>query len=569
MKNKNRHQDMTAVKWMYRVSKKHMTGVIAYGVLSVVLAFAGVLSALGTKNIVNGATYRDLTLLTEGAIILGVILGVQFIFKIVSRNIFERSKAKIELGLRAHIFKTVLKKDYNAVSAFHSGEILNRITSDVGVVTDGIMSLLPRLITLIVRLVVAVVIMASFDPLFTAVFVVGGAVLVGFSRLFKRYLKEIHKKSQESDGKVRSFMQESLGEVLVIKVFDAYKQIGAKADRLLGENYRVRIKRATMSIFASSGINLVFSAGHLFAIIWGGYRVYNGFIDIGEMSAILQLVNQIQGPLSSLSGFLPSFYATVASAERLMEFENLPDEKNSDKKIDDINDFYLKLDSIKINDVTFSYGREVVLENASCEIQKGDFVAITGISGIGKSTLFKLMMGVLAPQKGEITLCGEDYNVYASCETRRLFSYVPQGNLLFSGTLYENITFMSDSKTKEEIDTAIRLSCCDEFINEFEQGLDTVLGERGQGLSEGQAQRVAIARAILYDAPVILLDEATSALDEATEKRLIENLRELQNKTLLLITHKKAALSVCNKELKIIDGKIIIEKAGECNENQI
>ncbi len=567
MKNKNRHQDMAAVKWMYRVSKNRLGGVFVYGVLSVVLAFAGVLSAFGTKNIVNGATYHDLPLLTEGAIILGVILSVQFVFKIVSRNIFERTKARIELGLRSHIFKTVLRKDYCAVSAFHSGEILNRITSDVGVVTDGIMSLLPRLITLIVRLVVAVVIMAGFDPLFTAVFVAGGVVLIGFSRLFKGYLKDIHKQSQQADGKVRSFMQESLGEVLVIKVFNAYKQIGEKVDHLLSENYRIRIRRATVSIFANSGINLVFSAGHLFAIIWGGYRVYNGFIDIGEMSAILQLVNQIQGPLSSLSGFLPSLYATVASAERLMEFENLPDEKTSDEKIDGINDFYSKLESIRIDDVTFSYDRDAVLENASCEIKKGDFVAVTGISGIGKSTLFKLMLGVINPQQGEITLCGDGFNVAASSETRKLFSYVPQGNLLFSGTVYENITFMSDGKTKEEISRAIKLSCCDEFINEFEQGLDTVLGERGQGLSEGQAQRVAIARAILYDAPVILLDEATSALDEATEKKLIKNLRELEGKTMLLITHKKAALSVCSKELKIIDGKIIIEKAGESDEN--
>ncbi|MBQ8783838.1 MAG: ABC transporter ATP-binding protein [Clostridia bacterium] len=566
MKKRNRHQDMTAVKWMYRVSKNHLKGVFAYGVLSVVLAFAGVLSAFGTKSIVNGATYRDMAELTQGAIILGVILSVQFVFKIVSRNIFERSKTKIEMRLRAHIFETVLKKDYSEISAFHSGEILNRLISDVGVVTDGIMSLLPRLITLVVRLVLAVLIMLSFDPVFTLAFVAGGGLLVGFSRLFKKYLKEIHKKSQEADGKVRSFMQEAVSEVLVVKVFNAYDRICQKADELMGENYRVRIKRATISIFANSGVNLVFSAGHLFAIIWGGYRVYNGILDIGEMSAVLQLVNQIQGPLSALSGILPSFYATVASAERLMEFENLPDEICCGKKIDDINDFYNGLSSIKIKDVTFKYNRDLVFEGANCEIKKGDFVAVTGISGIGKSTLFKLMMGVLTPQSGEICLLGEKSRL-ADRETRRLFSYVPQGNLLLSGTVYENITFMNSGKTEEEIHRAIRLSCCDEFINEFEQGLDTLLGERGLGLSEGQAQRIAIARALLYDAPIILLDEATSALDEETEKRLIKNLRELENKTLMIITHKKAALSVCNKELKITDGKITIEETGDFYEN--
>lgn len=567
MKKKNRHQDKAAIRWMYRVSEKHLKGVILYGVLSAVLGFVGVLSAFGTKNIINGATCRDMPLLTNGAVILAVILSVQFVCKIISRNIFERTKAKIEISLKQHIFETVIKKDYSEISKFHTGDILNRLTSDVGVVTDGIMGIVPRLITLIVRLVVAVVIMLGFDPIFTVLFVVGGGLLIGFSRLFKRYLKEIHKKSQEKESAVRSFMQESLGEVLVIKVFSAYDRFCEKVNQLMGESYRVRIKRATVSIFAHSGANLVFSAGHLFAIIWGGYRVYKGFIDIGELSAILQLVNQIQGPISALSGVLPSFYATVASAERLMEFENLPDEISSGEKIDDINEFYNNLKSIDIKDITFRYDREAVLENASCEIEKGDFIAVTGISGIGKSTLFKLMMGVLNPEKGVVNFNCDGTERLADKETRKLFSYVPQGNLLFSGTIYENITFMNGNRSQEEINRAISLSCCDDFVNEFEIGLETVLGEHGHGLSEGQAQRIAIARAILYDSPVILLDEATSALDEVTEKRLIKNLRKLESKTVLIITHKKAALSVCNKELKIIDGRIILEKAGDYNEN--
>ncbi len=567
MKKQNRKNDMAAVKWMYRVSKKHLGSVMIYGVLSVVLAAVGVLSAFGTKNIVNGAVYGDFELFKRGAILLGIILSVQFVFKIISRNIFERTKAKIEINKRRHVFEKVLKKDYSFLSDFHSGEILNRITSDTGVVTDGVMNLLPKLVTLVVRLVIAVTIMINFDPMFTVVFVAGGLLIVAVSRLFRSYLKDIHKKSQETDGAVRSFMQESIGQILVIKVFNAYNNVLDKVSHLMGESYKVRIKRATLSIFANSGVNLVFSAGHLFAIIWGGYRVYKGYLNIGELSAILQLVNQIQGPLSSLSGILPSFYATVASAERLMELEELPSDFTVGEEVVDVEDLYNRLESIKLSSVSFRYNRDLVFDNAECEIKKGDFIAVTGISGIGKSTLFKLIMGVLTPQNGKITIEGDNLNRLADKETGKLFSYVPQGNLLLSGSIYENITFMNEGKSKQEIDRAIRLSCCDDFVSEFDQGLDTVLGERGSGLSEGQAQRIAIARAILYDAPIILLDEATSALDEVTETRLIENLKELKNKTLLIITHKKAALGVCNKEMRIIDGKIVLKNAGDFNED--
>ncbi len=568
MNNRNRQQDKVALKWMYRISKKHVKYVLVYTVLSFVLSVVGVMTAFGTKNIVNGAVSQDLSLLKNGALILIGILLVQLIFKISSRNIYERAKVKIEMKLKSHIFETVLKKDFSKISEFHSGEVLNRLTSDVNIVTDGIMNLVPRVVSLLTRVVVAVAIMVSFDWFFALVFVVGGLVLLILSRFFKNYLKSMHKKSQETDGKVRSFLQESVSEILVVKVFNAYRQVMDKASQLMSENYKVRIKRATVSIFANSSLTFVFSIGHLFAIVWGGYRVYQGVIDIGEMSAILQLVNQIQSPMASLSGILPSLYSTIASAERLMEFEALPDEFTSGEEISDVEKFYDSFESIRLNDVTFSYNRERVFENAFGEIKKGDFVAVTGISGIGKSTMFKMMMGVLTPNAGKISVVSKASQRLADKETRKLFSYVPQGNLLLSGTIYENITFMNDGKDTAEISEAIRISCCDEFISELPRGLDTVIGERGLGLSEGQAQRIAIARAILYGAPILLLDEATSALDEETEKRLIENLKELKDRTLMIITHKKAALGVCNKELKIVEGKIVIEELNGSYENQ-
>ncbi len=560
MKNRNKQQDMQAVKWLFRISKKHIKWVLIYSVLSCVLSVVGVLTAFGTKNIVNGAVDKNLELLKNGALILILILAVQVIVKILSRNIFERIKAKIEIKIKLQMFETVLKKDYSEVSAFHSGEVLNRLTSDVGVVTDAIVNLIPRILSLVARLITAVVVLTAFDPAFSVIFVVSGALILILSRLFKGYLKSMHKKAQETDGKVRSFFQESVAQILVIKVFNACNQIKNKANQLMADNYKIRIKRATVSIFAHSGMQLAFSLGQLFAIVWGGYRVYQGIIDIGEMSAILQLVNQIQSPMSALSGIMPSFYACVASAERLMDFENLRDEIVAGEKITDVNNFYHHFESIKIKDLTFKYERDCVFENAQATINKGDFVAITGISGIGKSTLFKLLMGVISAQNGEILINSKIGNRLADSETRKLFSYVPQGNLLLSGSIYENLTFMNEGKSQQEIENAIRISCCDEFIKDLPQGLETKIGERGLGLSEGQAQRIAIARAILYGAPIILLDEATSALDEQTEKKLIENLRQLENKTLMIITHKKEALKVCNKELKIVESKIYIEE---------
>lgn len=553
---RNKREDVNALKWMYNTARGHWKYVAVYAVMSCALAFFGVLTTFGTKGVINGANNGDLSLLKSSAVYLLGLLAVQIIIRVTSRNLYERARAKIEIKIKSHVFEIILKKDYSSISAYHSGEILNRLTSDVIIITDGIINLAPNVMALIVRLVMAVVIMISLDPFFAVVFVAAGLVLMVSSRFFRSYLKKMHKKSQETDGKVRSFFQESIAGILVIKVFNAYNQIVEKSHELMQKNYDVRMKRATVSIFANSGIQMAFSVGYLFAMVLGGFRVYQGVIDIGELTAILQLVNQIQSPMASLSSVLPTYYSVLASAERLMELEQLEDELDTQNEIEDIKKYYGELKGINIHDVTFKYDRDFVLEKASAYINKGDFVAVTGISGIGKSTLFKMILGVTYPDSGEISVQTQNGNRQIDKNTRRLFSYVPQGNLLISGTIYENITFMNSGKSEAEIKKAIELSCCTEFLNDLPQGLATVIGERGLGLSEGQIQRLAIARAILYDAPILLLDEATSALDEKTEEELLKNLKKIKNKTLMIITHKKAALNVCNKELKIENKKI-------------
>lgn len=567
--NSENRKDFSALKWIINTAKGSWIFVFIYALLSAALAYFGILTAYGTKDVVNGATSNDAALLKRGAIYLLILVVVQILLKIFNGNMYERSRAKIEIKIRTRVFESIMKKDYAAISAHHSGDLLNRLTSDVQTICDGVTGLVPHIVSLLTKMISAVVIIAGLDWIFAAIFLAGGALIALISLFFRKYLKNIHKEAQSADGKVRSFFQESLASLLVIKVFNAYKQISEKARLLQEDNYKIRIKRATISIFANTGVQMAFSLGYLFAMVLGGFRVYRGMIDIGELTAILQLVNQIQSPLYALAGVIPTYYSVIASAERIIEIENYADEAESDGSLYDRYECYEKLKEIVFDSVTFKYNRDYVFKNATAVIKKGDFVAITGISGIGKSTLLKLLLGVVYPQEGTIKIVTEDSEKQVDRNTRSLFSYVPQGNMLLSGTLRENVTFMCKEKSDEEIERAVKLSCSDDFVSRLPDGLETVVGERGLGLSEGQIQRIAIARAILYDAPIILFDEATSALDEETEERLLKNLRAMENKTCVIVSHKPAALTVCNKEIRIEDGKILVSESfgGKNDEN--
>lgn len=559
-------------------------------VLSVAFAFA-------VKAVIDGAVGRDKDKLVFGIIFIISIVILQFVFRLITGGLIENIRGKLEIAYKSRIFSKILTKKYAAIQEYHSGELMNRLTQDVSVVADGVTSIVPSVAASVVRLICAVAALVALDRVFAIAFVVAGALVFIILGVLRGKLKSLHKKSLESDGAVRSFMQESVENSLALKVFSINDKIEKKSDELQTENFKWKMRRKNYAVFGSAAYNLIFSAGYLFALIYGGACIFNGTgLTYGDLSAILQLVNNVQVPFASLSSAFPKYYAMIASAERLIEIERLEEEtvgetvtatagaatelagekaekvgaaikdgektgaagKTATKK--DAARLYGEMRAIVAEDLSFSYGREQVFKGACARIEKGDFVAVTGASGIGKSTFVKLMLGVYDIGGGKIYFDTEKGKIPANASTRALFSYVPQGNMLFSGTLLENVTFINEKATDDEIARALEIGCVKDFLGELPEGLNTKVGENGVGLSEGQIQRVAIARAVLTGAPIILLDEATSALDAETELKVLCGLKELEDKTLIFISHKAAALSICNKELRVSRGKFAIKE---------
>lgn len=541
-----------ARKWIWQTAKPQLPLLVLLIVGNALSSVCAVSVALFSKRIVDAAQNGDFTaLLRAGAVLLCVVL-LQIGLRILDNSLAVRVSGRLEMACKRRLFSAILQKEYSAVTAYHSGELMTRLTSDITVVTDNATVLLPTAISMLTRLVLAFAVIASLDMRFALLILAAGAVLFASSRAFRGKIKKLHKTVQASDGRLRAFLQESIESLLAVQVFGVQSKVMREADVRQTDNFDAKIRRNRWSIAANAGFLALFSFGTLLTLLWCGWKLAAGVITFGTLTALLQLVNQVQTPLTNLSGLMPKYYSMLSSAERLMELEALPDEAQTHTESAPVRNF----ESARFRNVSFAYGQNEVFTDADFEIRKNDFVVISGISGIGKSTLFKLLLGVLTPAGGEITVTAGGHTYPADKNTRGLFAYVPQGNLLFSGTVRDNIRFIKEDATDEEVLRAAKIACADTFLDELPEGLDTPLGEGGRGLSEGQMQRIAVARAILTDAPVLLLDEATSALDEETEARLLQNIRALENKTCLIISHKKAAYAVCTRELTVKDGTV-------------
>lgn len=546
--------------------------------LNLILSGSSLVITLATKGLIDGATGHDLQQVKLYAVLMAVTVILIRVCSVISGLVSTKANAVLMRDMRSMVLHRVLKKQYASVGVYHSGELVNRMFSDVNVVKSGITGIFPQLVSMAVSFFGAAFILMSMDWRFVILLVVGGLIGLAMIVGFRKPMSERHKAVQEKEGKLHSVLQETLGNLRFIKASGLEGNMEKQSDDAQADFLMVQLNRGYFSTAMNCSINTVFQLSWLICMLWGGVGIYKGVLTYGSLAAIIQLVGQIQGPIAAAADIAGQAYSTVSSAERLKEVLDLPEEEDSESEQATASgpELYRNLNAIILDDVSFDYGREPVLCGVNAEIKTGDFVAVTGVSGSGKSTLFQLLLGIYQPKSGSVELgfdraggaalaaltvdgmtAGGETMLKASKKTRPLFAYVPQGNILFSGTLRENLMMFNEGATDEELYNATKLACIDHLVEQLDDGLDTMLGERGVGLSEGQAQRVAVARAILSHAPVLLLDECTSALDEETEAGLLENISRMKDRTCFIVTHRRAAMSICDYRLHIENGKLV------------
>lgn len=548
MKKEN---NKATLKWIYARTKRFLPAVAVTSLISAFTAVSYVLLALITKRVLDIATKDAAGSLAAAGTALFAVIAVQVILSACQSLLNAYVNGRLTLSLRCYLFTLICRKRYSQISRYHSGDILNRLTSDVDVVVSSSVSIIPSVVSTVAKITAGIGAMIFMNPIIAAVILVLGITVPAIGRAINKKYKYMHKECQRTEGKTRSFMQECFENIVVIKSFASEKPFVKRLTVFMEDNFRLKIKKTGISVLASICLYTFFTAGYYAVLLWGAGGLAAGTLTYGTLMAFLQLISQLRAPLQNVSGILPQYYSALASAERLIELEKTEDEKPPLEKesADRLKDNF---ESLEINGLCFGYGREAVIENCSFKIEKNKITAVTGESGSGKSTLFKLILGLYSPTAGSITVNGK---IPVDASVRGLFAYVPQGNMVLSGTVKDNITLCNPDVDEERLINAAKAAEIYDYISSLPDGFDTVLSERGAGLSEGQIQRISIARALLTEAPVLLLDEATSALDETTETRVLENIKAMSAKTVVFITHRNTSLKVCDRIIRVENKK--------------
>ena len=560
-------QNMTVEwKWIFSYAKKYRFALVLYVFLGVVATVMSLGVTVASRYLIDAVSSKYLVdtvidkpgenILVYALITIGLVV-FHHIFQSLSSYVTAVVSSRTSKEIRENIYSHIVKAQWEEISPFHSGDIINRLESDTQAVSNAIISFIPNLITRSVQFFGALAIVLYYDKTMALIALMSAPLMFFSSRFFIKTIRKYSKQSRELNGKVLSFSEESVQNLLTIKAFDLTKEYIKKFGSVLEEHRKVKLSYEKFSIIMTLFLSLAGVIVSYGCYGWGVYQLWNGSCSFGQMTMFIQLSGQLTASFGALATLVPLAVSTATSAGRVMELTDLPGEKDADREKVDVFSQKAKDSGVSIilDNVSFKYknGEEKVIENASFRINPGEIVAFVGPSGEGKTTLLKLLLGIMPVTEGGLFLEAEDgEKIKISDSTRRFCSYVPQGINIFSGTIRENLTMARPDVADEDLHKVIKAAHIDSLIQSLPDGLDTMINERGGNFSQGQLQRMAIARALIKNSEILIMDEATSALDTDTEGKVLKGIMVSNpTKICIITTHRASMLEYCDRVFRV------------------
>lgn len=533
-------------RWLWHAWKGNRLQAVLNAVIGLVSVVVSLSSVWAVQHAIDVASHA-----TEGNIywavaIMGGLILCDFALNIASVWVQNILGVKAQNRMQQQILDRLLRSEWHGKESRHSGDVLNRLEFDVNSVVVFLTQTIPGALSTLALFLGAFIYLCNLDWRLALVITFMIPLFVLVSKIYVRQMRSLTREVRNQDSKVQSVLQETVQNRMLIKTLESDSAAVHKLEGTQSVLRRKVVKRTIFSVFSNLVLNFGFALGYLVAFLWAAIRMSGGVLTFGQMTAYLQLVNKIQSPARQLTKLVPAFVGVFTAAERLMELEEDPLEEQGDPIV---------LDApcgVRLNNISYAYtdADEDVIHNLNFDFRPGSCTAVLGETGAGKTTIVRMILALLKPQKGRVELYNDKECREMSPRMRANLVYVPQGNTLLSGTIRDNLRLGKLDATDEEMRAALHKACAD-FVMELPDGLDAQCAEQGGGLSEGQAQRISIARALLRDRSIILFDEATSALDPETERHLLQNLLKHNDKTIIFITHRLAVVDYCDQTLKI------------------